>query len=70
MPTPAGFHGAGRRRAPRAARTGGRRITAEVYFGRAGRDRSLPPERIGRLERALTDAGARQRCESYTGAGH
>jgi carboxymethylenebutenolidase len=46
------------------------RITAEVYFGHADRDRSLPPEQIERLERALTDTGVRHRCEVYTGAGH
>ncbi|MGW4108922.1 dienelactone hydrolase family protein, partial [Streptomyces sp. NPDC004976] len=46
------------------------RITAELYFGHADRDPSLPPEQIERLERALTDAGVRHRCEVYTGAGH
>ncbi|KES03954.1 dienelactone hydrolase [Streptomyces toyocaensis] len=46
------------------------RITAEVYFGHADRDPSLPPAQIERLERALTDAGVRHRCEVYTGAAH
>ncbi|MDT0406554.1 MULTISPECIES: dienelactone hydrolase family protein [Streptomyces] len=46
------------------------RITAEVYFGHADRDHSLPQEQIERLERALTEAGVRHRCEVYPGAGH
>jgi carboxymethylenebutenolidase len=46
------------------------RITAEVYFGHADRDPSLPEEQIERLERALTEAGVRHRCEVYAGAGH
>jgi len=46
------------------------RITAEVYFGHADRDHSLPGEQIERLERALTEAGVRHRCEVYPGAGH
>ncbi|MEU3948843.1 dienelactone hydrolase family protein [Streptomyces sp. NPDC029526] len=46
------------------------RVTAELYFGHADRDPSLPPEQIDRLEKALTDAGVRHRCEVYTGAAH
>ncbi|MGV9277174.1 dienelactone hydrolase family protein [Streptomyces griseosporeus] len=46
------------------------RITAEVYFGHADGDPSLPPEQIERLEEALTDAGVRHRCEVYPGARH
>ena len=45
-------------------------ITAEVYFGHADQDPSLPPEQIERLERALTAAGVRHRCEVYPGARH
>ncbi|MEV6739021.1 dienelactone hydrolase family protein [Streptomyces sp. NPDC051104] len=46
------------------------RITAEAYFGHADQDHSLPPEQIERLEKALTDAGVRHRCEVYPGAQH
>ncbi|WP_327128423.1 dienelactone hydrolase family protein [Streptomyces sp. NBC_01727] len=46
------------------------RITAEVYFGHADQDPSLPPEQIDRLDEALTAAGVRHRCEVYTGAHH
>ncbi|GGW47761.1 dienelactone hydrolase family protein [Streptomyces griseoloalbus] len=67
----AGFHG-GRLAtdAPDSPHRVAGRITAEVYFGHADRDHSLPGEQIERLERALTDAGVRHRCEVYTGAGH
>ncbi|MDN0201180.1 dienelactone hydrolase family protein [Streptomyces sp. S.PNR 29] len=46
------------------------RVTAELYFGHADQDHSLPPEQIERLENALTAAGVRHRCEVYTGAAH
>ncbi|WP_405669360.1 dienelactone hydrolase family protein [Streptomyces sp. NBC_00055] len=46
------------------------RITAEVYFGHADEDPSLPPEQINRLDEALTAGGVRHRCEVYTGAHH
>lgn len=46
------------------------RITAEVYFGHADQDPSLPPEQINRLDEALTAGGVRHRCEVYTGAHH
>jgi carboxymethylenebutenolidase len=46
------------------------RVTAELYFGHADEDRSLPVEQIERLEGALTKAGVRHRCEVYTGASH
>ncbi|MFE9452072.1 dienelactone hydrolase family protein [Streptomyces sp. NPDC006739] len=45
-------------------------ITAEVYFGHAGDDASLPEEQVRRLEDALTAAGVRHTCEVYPGAGH
>ncbi|MFE3854841.1 dienelactone hydrolase family protein [Streptomyces griseorubiginosus] len=45
-------------------------ITAELYFGHADNDHSLPPEQIERLEAALTEAGVRHRCEVYEGAPH
>jgi carboxymethylenebutenolidase len=46
------------------------KITAELYFGHADQDPSLPPEQIERLEEALTAAGVRHRCEVYPGAPH
>jgi carboxymethylenebutenolidase len=46
------------------------RITAELYFGHADQDSSLPPEQITRLDEALTAGGVRHRSEVYTGAHH
>lgn len=46
------------------------RVQAELYFGHADQDHALPPEQIGRLDKALTDAGVRFRAEVYTGAHH
>ncbi|MET7551554.1 dienelactone hydrolase family protein [Streptomyces sp. NPDC005078] len=46
------------------------RITAELYFGHADQDPSLPPEQIERLDEALTAAGVRHHSEIYTGAHH
>ncbi|MFK4149171.1 dienelactone hydrolase family protein [Streptomyces sp. NPDC004065] len=46
------------------------RVTAELYFGHADNDPSMPPEQIARLEDALTAAGVRHRCEVYPGAAH
>ncbi|MFF5313834.1 dienelactone hydrolase family protein [Streptomyces massasporeus] len=46
------------------------KVTAELYFGHADQDPSLPEEQIERLEDALTAAGVRHRCEVYTGAPH
>ncbi|HUQ59870.1 dienelactone hydrolase family protein [Lentzea sp.] len=45
-------------------------VTAELYFAHADQDSSMPPEQVRRLERALTDAGVRHRCEVYAGAHH
>jgi len=45
-------------------------ISAELYFGFADNDQSMPPEHIARLEQALADAGARYRSELYEGAAH
>ncbi|MFI8166332.1 dienelactone hydrolase family protein [Streptomyces sp. NPDC085931] len=45
-------------------------VTAELYFGHADQDPSLPPEQIERLDQALAAAGVRHRCEVYTGAPH
>jgi carboxymethylenebutenolidase len=45
-------------------------ISAELYFGHADQDPSLPPEQINRLDEALTAAGVRHHSEIYTGAHH
>ncbi|WP_067688969.1 dienelactone hydrolase family protein [Nocardia jejuensis] len=46
------------------------KITAELYFGHADEDPSLPPEQIERLNTALTEAGVTFRADVYPGAGH
>ncbi|MFE4960274.1 dienelactone hydrolase family protein [Streptomyces sp. NPDC056653] len=46
------------------------RITAELYFGHADQDPSLPPEQVNRLDEALTAAGVRHHSEIYPGAHH
>jgi carboxymethylenebutenolidase len=67
----AGFHGAALATdAPDSPHLLADRITAEVYFGHADQDQSLPPEQQERLESALTAAGVRHRCEVYAGAAH
>ncbi|MEU0948004.1 dienelactone hydrolase family protein [Streptomyces canus] len=67
----AGFHG-GRLAtdAPDSPHLVAGRITAELYFGHADGDPSLPPEQIERLTKALTEAGVHHRCEVYDGAPH
>lgn len=67
----AGFHG-GRLAsdAPDSPHLGVENITAELYFGHADADPSLPPEQIDRLARALDAAGVRHRAEVYPGAPH
>ncbi|MFE7893556.1 dienelactone hydrolase family protein [Streptomyces sp. NPDC057412] len=67
----AGFHG-GRlaTEAPDSPHLVAGQVTVELYFGHADNDPSLPPEQIERLEKALTEAGVRHRCEVYPGAGH
>ncbi|MFI8192291.1 dienelactone hydrolase family protein [Streptomyces sp. NPDC085946] len=67
----AGFHGGQLATdAPDSPHLVAGRVTAEVYFGHADQDPSLPPEQRERLEKALTSAGVRHRCEVYTGAHH
>ncbi|KUM84503.1 MULTISPECIES: dienelactone hydrolase family protein [Streptomyces] len=67
----AGFHG-GRLAtdAPDSPHLVAGRITAELYFGHADGDPSLPPEQIERLATALTEAKVRHRFEVYDGAPH
>jgi carboxymethylenebutenolidase len=43
---------------------------ASFYFGHADHDRSMPPEAIERLDRALDDAGLEHLSEVYSGAAH
>jgi carboxymethylenebutenolidase len=45
-------------------------LAAEVYLGFADNDRSMGPEQIAELERALHAAGVRYRSEVYRGAAH
>ncbi|MCX4816050.1 dienelactone hydrolase family protein [Streptomyces sp. NBC_01239] len=67
----AGFHG-GRLATddPTSPHLAAEHITAEVYFGHADQDPSLPEDQIKRFEDALTAAGVRHRCEVYPGAQH
>lgn len=67
----AGFHG-GRLAtdAPESPHLVAEHITAELYFGHADEDPSLPPEQIQLLEDTLTKAGVRHHCEVYPGAHH
>lgn len=67
----AGFHG-GRLAtdAPDSPHLGAEHITAELYFGHADQDASMPEEQIRRLEDALTAAGVRHTGEVYPGARH
>lgn len=67
----ASFHG-GRivTDAPDSPHLGVSSITGEVYFGHADQDRSMTPEQIATLEKALTAAGVRYGSELYEGAHH
>ncbi len=67
----AGFHG-GRlaTETPDSPHLVAGNVTAELYFGHADQDPSLPVEQQERLEEALTAAGVRHTCEVYSGARH
>ncbi|MFG2125189.1 dienelactone hydrolase family protein [Streptomyces sp. NPDC048710] len=67
----AGFHG-GRLAtdAPDSPHRGAEHVTAELYFGHADQDRSMPEEQIRLLTDTLTAAGVRNTCEVYPGAQH
>jgi carboxymethylenebutenolidase len=67
----AGFHG-GRFAidAPDSPHLLAGNITAELYFGHADADPSLPPEQIDLLDKTLDAAGVRYRAEVYPGAAH
>jgi carboxymethylenebutenolidase len=45
-------------------------IGAEVYFGHADNDRSMNPDQIATLDKAMDDAGVVHRTEVYDGAAH
>jgi carboxymethylenebutenolidase len=47
-----------------------RKMKAEIYVAGADNDASYPPEMADRMERALSDAGVKHRCEIYEGALH
>ncbi|NEB04020.1 dienelactone hydrolase family protein [Streptomyces sp. SID13726] len=67
----AGFHG-GRLATdtPDSPHLVAEHITAELYFGHADQDPSLPAEQIELLATTLTEAGVRHRYEVYEGAQH
>ncbi|WP_227984015.1 dienelactone hydrolase family protein [Nocardia spumae] len=44
--------------------------SAEMYFGHADQDRSLPPEQIESFDKVLAASGLRYRAEVYPGAHH
>ena len=46
------------------------KMKAEVYVAGADNDNSYPLEMAARLEKALTDAGVKHRCEIYAHAHH
>ncbi|MFD4791576.1 dienelactone hydrolase family protein [Streptomyces sp. NPDC058459] len=67
----AGFHGGNlATEDPDSPHLGAGRITAELYFGHADQDPSLPEEQRRRLDDALTAAGVRHTSEVYEGAPH
>jgi carboxymethylenebutenolidase len=45
-------------------------LRAELYLGHADNDRSMGPEQIAAVDRALDAAGVRHRTEVYAGAAH
>ena len=66
-----GFHGGGLvTDADDSPHLGLARSDAEFYFGHADQDRSMPPEAVEALGRALEDAGLAATNEVYAGAGH
>ena len=64
-----GFHGGSlASEAPDSPHLGVGAVRAELYFGHADQDDTLPPEQIERLSKALDAAGMRYRAEVYAGA--
>jgi carboxymethylenebutenolidase len=66
----ASFHGGRLAEGESGPHTLADRIRAELYFGHADNDGSMPPEAIARLEAALDAAGVRYTSEVYAGAAH
>ena len=67
----ASFHGGGLcTNAPTSPHLVLGRIRAELYFGHAINDQSMPAEAIKNLEQALARWGGRYQSETYTGAFH
>ncbi|GAA2820033.1 dienelactone hydrolase family protein [Kitasatospora sp. CM 4170] len=67
----AGFHGAYLATdSPDSPHLVAERVTAELYFGHADQDPSLPAEEIDRFAAALAAAGVKHTCEVYEGARH
>ncbi|WND39373.1 dienelactone hydrolase family protein [Streptomyces sp. BB1-1-1] len=67
----AGFHGGNlATEGPQSPHLVAEGITAELYFGHADHDGSMPPQQQERLAAALTAAGVRHRCEVYGDAPH
>ncbi|MFF5483130.1 dienelactone hydrolase family protein [Streptomyces sp. NPDC012935] len=67
----AGFHGGQLATdAPDSPHLAAEHVTAELYFGHADADHSMPPEQMERLAAALDEAGVRHRYEVYEGAHH
>ena len=67
----AGFHGGGLATDdPHSPHLGLPDARADFYFGHADNDRSMQPDAIARLDRALDDAGLTHETEVYAGAQH
>ncbi|MGW7281296.1 dienelactone hydrolase family protein [Streptomyces sp. NPDC054844] len=67
----AGFHGGNlATEGPQSPHLVAGDITAELYFGHADHDGSMPPQQQERLAAALTASGVRHRCEVYDNAPH
>jgi carboxymethylenebutenolidase len=67
----AGFHGGNLATdSPDSPHLVAGQITAELYFGHADQDPSMPSEQVERLDRTLTREGIRYQSEVYSGAHH
>jgi carboxymethylenebutenolidase len=67
----ASFHGGGLATdAPTSPHTVLPRVKAQLYFGHADADRSMPAEAIAKLEDALRSWGGSFASETYAGAAH
>jgi carboxymethylenebutenolidase len=67
----AGFHGGNLATdAPDSPHLVASQVTAELYFGHADQDPSMPPEQIERLDKTLALNGIRYQADVYSGAQH